>query len=116
MIIDAATAPSANGTPTGTKPIERSIILASDPGTRIHLRLTVLAASLTLFLTSAVLDAGQTGSSMGSLVYAMPDVSAMYSSGTRAMLTSNPALQPKPADQHTPLHHPIYARLRNEDG
>ncbi|GAB7360017.1 hypothetical protein MBLNU230_g7542t1 [Neophaeotheca triangularis] len=73
MAADAQAAEATNGTPIGIKPIERSITLASDPGTRIHLRLTILAATVTLFLTSAALDAGQAGSSMGSLVYAMPD-------------------------------------------
>lgn len=68
--------PTQNGTHTPSgKPIELAITLPSSPGTKIHIHLTVLAATTVLFLTSAALDAGTTATaSMGSFVMGMPDV------------------------------------------
>ena len=63
-----------NGTEAVGKPIELAITLPNSPSVRIHLHLTVLAASVMLFLTSASAEAGQPGAAMGSFVYAMPDV------------------------------------------
>ena len=75
MAAGAKSVPLTNGTHTSGEPIELAIALPHSPGVRIHLHLTVLASSLMLFLTSASMDAGQSGAAMGSFVYAMPDVS-----------------------------------------
>lgn len=75
MAADAAK-PLANGTdPTGASPIHLSMALPNAPGSRIHMHLTILATSILLFLTSTTGDsaAGATPS-LGSFVYAMPDV------------------------------------------
>ena len=74
MAADAKPLPMTNGTHSPNKPFELAITLPQSPGTKIHLHLTVLASSLMLFLTSASVDATQAGASMGSFVYAMPDV------------------------------------------
>ena len=66
-------APLANGTSTSTKPIELAISLPSLPGTRVHIHLTILATSVQLFLTSAALNAANSGAALGSFVYAIPD-------------------------------------------
>lgn len=66
--------PVTNGTHASNKPIELSIALTHNLGTRIHVHLTILATSIMLFLSSATIDGGQGGAAMGSLIYAMPDV------------------------------------------
>lgn len=64
-----------HSTPSPTKPIELALTLPSSPGTKIHIHLTILAATTLLFLTSASLDASSAaGASMGSFVMGMPDV------------------------------------------
>ncbi|KAK3680752.1 hypothetical protein LTR37_021086 [Vermiconidia calcicola] len=65
--------PATNGTQSSAKPMELAITLPNNPGTRIHLHLTVLASTIMLFVTSAGLDATPGASPMGSFVYAMPD-------------------------------------------
>ncbi|TKA71064.1 hypothetical protein B0A55_07233 [Friedmanniomyces simplex] len=65
--------PVINGTPTAGQPIELSVGLPHNLGTRIHLHLTILATSIMLFLSSATLDGAQAGAAMSSFVYAMPD-------------------------------------------
>jgi len=75
MAAGASSGPAVtNGIHESTKPIELSINLPGNPGTKIHLHLTILATSLMLFLTSSSLDSAQGGAAMGSFVYAMPDV------------------------------------------
>ena len=74
MAAGAKTGPTTNGTHASGKPVELAISLPHNPGTRIHLHLTVLASSVMLFLTSSSIEAGQSGAAMGSFVYAMPDV------------------------------------------
>ena len=74
MAAGAKSVPVTNGTHASSKPVELAISLPNSPGTRIHLHLTVLAASVILFLTTAGMDAGQGAATMGSFVYAMPDV------------------------------------------
>ena len=85
MAADAKHLPSApvqNGThhAASSKPIELSITLPSSPGTRLHIQLTILAATTILFLTSASIDAGASAAaSMGSFVMGMPDVRFPFS-------------------------------------
>lgn len=74
MAAGSKSAPVTNGTHPSGQPVELAISLVRSPGTKIHLHLTILASSIVLFLTSAAMDAGQTGAAMGSFVYAMPDV------------------------------------------
>lgn len=81
MAADApkAAPPTQNGTHSDasapSKPIELAISLPSSPGTRIHIHLTVLAATTLLFLTSASLEAGTSAAAnLGSFVMGMPDV------------------------------------------
>ena len=74
MSTSTDSAPAVNGTHTPHKPIELSIGLPHNPGTRIYIHLTILATSIVLFVTSAGIEAGQGGAAMGTFVYAMPDV------------------------------------------
>jgi len=67
-----------NGIHTAGQPVEVSIGLPHNLGTRIHLHLTILATSIILFLNSATLDGAQAGAAMSSFIYAMPDVSSPY--------------------------------------
>jgi hypothetical protein len=53
---------------------ELSFPLPKAPETRIHLRITIQATSLLLFLTTALNGGISTASSLGSFVYALPDV------------------------------------------
>ncbi|KAK5166697.1 uncharacterized protein LTR77_008241 [Saxophila tyrrhenica] len=73
MAAGAAPPPATNGTHPPTNPLELAISLPHTPGTRIHLRLEVLAASLMLFLTSASAEGASSSAALGSFVYAMPD-------------------------------------------
>lgn len=76
MATGASTAPLSNGTHSAIKPIQLAVTLPHSPGTKIHLHLTVLATSLVLFLANTSTEAGPGSASLGSFVYAMPDVSA----------------------------------------
>lgn len=75
MAAETGNTPLADGIYSPNRPIELSIGLSHSPGTRIYLHLTLLATSIVLFVTSAGIEAGQSGAAMGSFVYAMPDVS-----------------------------------------
>ncbi len=74
MAAGAKSAKAVNGTETSNKPIELAISLPHNPGTRIHLHLTISKSTIVLFATSASLDSGHNGAALGSFVYAMPDV------------------------------------------
>lgn len=74
MVVDAAAPPTTNGTVLANKPVELAIELPQSPGMRVNLHLTTLENSILLFLTSTSAEAGQGAASMGSFVYAMPDV------------------------------------------
>lgn len=67
--------PLANGTHVESKIVELVVELPHSPGLRINLRLTVLANSILLFLTSSNTESGQGTAAMGSFVYGLPDVS-----------------------------------------
>lgn len=67
----------ANGVHDESRPVELAFELPHSPGLRINLHLTVKASSILLFLTSTNTDASQSVASMGSFVYAMPDVSLL---------------------------------------
>lgn len=75
MAAGAQTKPLANGVHDENKPVELAFEVPHSPGLRINLHLTVKATSILLFLTSTDTDASQSVASMGSFVYAMPDVS-----------------------------------------
>ena len=75
MATDKGAAPMANGGQDESKPIELAFDLPHSPGLRINLHLTVKATYILLFLTSTNADSSQSAASMGSFVYAMPDVS-----------------------------------------
>lgn len=63
---------------TGIQPIELSFPLPHAPTTRVHLHLTEQASSLIVFLTTVSTEGPGSGlSSLGSFVYAMPDVSLL---------------------------------------
>jgi len=55
------------------QPIELSFPLPKAPDTRIHIRLTIQATSLLLFLTTAVNGDTSTSAPLGSFIYALPD-------------------------------------------
>lgn len=72
----ANTAPVANGVHEQNKLVELAFDLPHSPGLRVNLHLTVKISSIILFLTSTSSDSSQSAASMGSFVYAMPDVSS----------------------------------------
>ena len=57
------------------KAVDLSFPLPNAPETKIHLRLTINAASLLLFLTTVYGGDAPTAAPLGSFVYALPDVS-----------------------------------------
>lgn len=74
MAADSQAHALTNGSPPQT-PTQLSLPLPNAPGSRIHLHLTLLATSLVLFLSSSSSDsAAGAPASMGSFVFAMPDV------------------------------------------
>lgn len=66
---------TTNGALSNHKIKELAIDLPRSPGMRVNLHLTILAASIVLFLTTTNAESGTAAPSMGSFVYAMPDVS-----------------------------------------
>ena len=57
------------------RPLQLSFVLPRNPHGTLHLHLTFLPSSVTLFLTlSSLGDPVQTVAPMGSFVYALPDV------------------------------------------
>ena len=74
MAVGSGTAQAANGTQVANKPLELALELPHSPGMRINLHLTAQETSVLLFLTSTSAESGQGAASMGSFVYAMPDV------------------------------------------
>lgn len=75
MAASTTAEPLTNGTHTEGKSMELAVDLPHSPGLRVNLRLTVLANSILLFLTSSSAESGQGAAAMGSFVYALPDVS-----------------------------------------
>lgn len=70
-----ASTPLTNGAHNESKSIDLAVDLPHSPGLRVNLRLTVLANSILLFLTSSSADSSQGAAAMGSFVYGLPDVS-----------------------------------------
>ena len=62
------------GTELGAKPIQLSIALPHSPDTRIRLHLTIHKLSLLLFLTTTSVESASAAPSVGSFVYAIPNV------------------------------------------
>ncbi|KAF4634412.1 hypothetical protein G7Y89_g3692 [Cudoniella acicularis] len=60
-------------TQSSSPPIEISFPMPKAPDTKIHLRLTIQATSLLLFLTTAINGDTSTTVPLGSFVYALPD-------------------------------------------
>ncbi|CAD0082158.1 unnamed protein product [Aureobasidium vineae] len=73
-----ASRPLTNGTGPESKltePIQFSMPLPNAPGSRIHTHLTILATSILIFCTSTTAEFSSSAiPSLGSFVYAMPDV------------------------------------------
>jgi len=74
-----ATSTPNNDIPTTIHPLQLSIPLPANPHTTIHIHLTLLSTTLLLFLTSTSTGPSTPSptsalSSLGSFVYAMPDV------------------------------------------
>lgn len=63
-----------NGNSPAAKPIELAVQMPYAPDSRIHLHLTILTTSIVLFVTSTNHESSGVGASLGSFVYAMPDV------------------------------------------
>jgi hypothetical protein len=102
--------------PISAKPLELSFPLPKAPQTRIHLRLTINATSLLLFLTTIDGGEGATNAALGSFVYALPDVSKVIMSlPTLAVnilgLISDPENPSGPNAFHSAVHIRIYHRL-----
>jgi len=66
------------GTETGAKPIQLSVALPHSPDTRIRLHLTIHKLSLLLFLTTTSVESASTTASVGSFVYAIPNVGLSF--------------------------------------
>lgn len=77
MAASIETKPTMNGELPESKCIELAVDLPHSPGLRVNLKLTVLANSILLFLTSSTADASQGAAAMGSFVYGLPDVSTL---------------------------------------
>lgn len=73
MAADAALAPTTNGTPAGSRPLELAVTLPSNPHTRIHLHVTLLPTTLILLLTTSTPESPPNSAVLGSYVFAMPD-------------------------------------------
>ena len=77
-----ASRPLTNGTGPAssmTEPIQFSMALPNAPGSRIHTHLTILATSILLFCTSTTAEFSSAPvPSLGSFVYAMPDVRIIH--------------------------------------
>lgn len=67
-----------NGDSPAAKPIQLAIQMPYAPDSRIHLHLTILTTSILLFVTSTNHESSGAGASLGSFVYAMPDVCLQY--------------------------------------
>lgn len=77
-----------------TDTVELSVPLPRSLDTRIYLRLSTKAKSVLLNLTTASQDELATPTSMGSFVYALPNVSATLCSHDAQLLTSRQRLDP----------------------
>ena len=109
---------TTNGTNAVNAPIELSIGLPSNPGTRIFIHLDILQACLTLWVASAALDAGNAGAAMGSFVFALPDVRTSSSQQWfyEPRTDNISALQPiRESDKHT-VQPAFFHRLRHSPG
>ena len=62
-------------TSTDQQPIQLSFPLPRSLDTKVHLRLTIQAKAITLFLTTVATDDVGNPVPIGSLVYSLPDVS-----------------------------------------
>jgi hypothetical protein len=60
------------------RPVELSFPLPKAPETKIHVHLTINTTSVVVFLTTVYGGDIPTGASLGSFVYALPDVSRTY--------------------------------------
>lgn len=76
MALTEPSTPLTNGAHSESKSIDLAVDLPHSPGLKVNLRLTVLANSILLFLTSSSADSSQGAAAMGSFVYGLPDVSS----------------------------------------
>jgi hypothetical protein len=85
------------------KPIELSFPLPKAPETKIHVHLTINTTSIVLFLATVYGGDVPTGASLGSFVYALPDVSGVYIFSLAGTLTTT---EEQPWSDHfdTPFH------------
>lgn len=115
--ISAAT-PLTNGVHTESKSFELAVELPHSPGLRVNLRLTVLANSVLLFLTSSSPDSSQGSAAMGSFIYGLPDVCiiSVFADERNILLIPRAEIQPHPANKYCNLHHSIDCRLRDTPG
>jgi hypothetical protein len=113
---DMATTAIVNGTHTDGTPLELSISLPFSLGTRVHLHLTILATSIILFVTTAALDSGASGASLGSFVYAMPDARIQINGFAVNLTNNSAAVQPKSANEHIALQSIVLTRLCEPHG
>lgn len=116
MAAGANNSPAVNGTETTNKALELAIDLPHSPGLKLNLHLTILANSTLLFLTSTSSEAGTGAVSMGSFVYALPDVSHVTYPWQEPSLSSTTAIQSYTAHEHCIVHCTIIAGLRSSNG
>lgn len=117
MAVSADSAPVANGVHDDSNPTELAFDLPHSPGLRINLHLTVKATSILLFLTSTNADSSQSAASMGSFVYAMPDV-CFPSAKSNVAFMSNDAGTEVPAqstNEYCSIQRAILSRLHDQN-
>jgi hypothetical protein len=104
-----ASRPLTNGTgpkSSMTEPIQFSMPLPNAPGSRIHTHLTILATSILLFCTSTTAEYSSVAvPSLGSFVYAMPDVCVIQTSYSNLHTLT---LQSQRYNPSAPLSTPLY--------
>jgi len=61
-------------------PLQLSFTLPSSPDIKVHLQLTNISKTLLLYISTSTVGAPSAGASLGSLVYALPNVGLCSSS------------------------------------
>lgn len=98
-------------------PIQLSFPLPNDPSVRILLHLTVLSTSIVLFLTTSSVEAPSSNCSLGSFVYAMPNVNTLPPLSFRPLLipiSAHPNLDTP--SKHAAIHADRDSRFCNSNG
>jgi hypothetical protein len=94
-----------NGIGKTAEPTQLSLPLPHAPSVRINLHLTIQSTSIVLFLTTSSAEGLSASCSLGSFVYAIPNVRTVLSKPYKPGILINVPAQPfVSATHHTPLH------------